>query len=324
MMQYIGTLGPACANEQVLTGMLQAGMTGLRINLSHGGLESRAEWLDVFMRTRERTGLPCGLIMDLQGRELRSGNEQPVELPEDSVVVLGEDIPVPSALLSALKPDAEISLDDSRMLLRVISGARCRVVRGGTLMPRKSMALLGTDVRLPPLTESDYENLKLAKQYGVTAVMQSFVRNAQDVEELRDALRNAEASELKVLTKIEDITGVAQAALIAEKADAVVVARGDLGNGRPLWEVPALQKRIAAACRRAGTPFWIGTQLLTSMEQSEVPTRAEMNDVFSSVLDGATGLILTGETAVGCDPAGAIVYLRRAAEAAKQYMEETV
>lgn len=320
-MQYIGTLGPACADEGMLSQMLEAGMTGLRLNLSHGGLRAHPDWLEAFGRARVQTGCPCGLILDLQGKELRAGNTRPMELKDKEFIVLGEELSVPRQLLSTLVPGDELSLDDGKLLLQVLSGARCTVVRGGTLPPRKSIALLGRKILLPPLTEEDFDNLQMAKDFGVTAVMQPFVEEPSDIVHLRTALKSIGIGDATILAKIESIDGVKQIGLLAKQADVVVIARGDLGNAQPLWHVPAFQKHIAAACRRLDRPFWVATQLLASLEQNALPTRAEMNDIFTSVLDGAKGLVLTGETAVGRDPAGAIRWLRYAAEAADAYQK---
>ena len=174
-------------------------------------------------------------------------------------------------------------------------------------------------LRLPPLTESDRRNLALAKDYGVTGVMQPFVRCREDLDALREALNGHGGEAIRIFAKIENREGVARLSELMPAADEIVIARGDLGNSGPLWELPALQKRIASACRRAEKPFMVVTQMLASMERNPVPTRAEVNDIFNAVLDGAASVMVTGETAVGAWPVETIRYLTRTAREAEGY-----
>ena len=321
MREYIATLGPACADGDVLARMLENGMTALRLNLSHGGLNAHPDWLAAFAAAKDRTGAHCGLLLDLQGPELRCGNRETLTLAEGAELCPAADLRLPTALCRALAAGDGLTLDDGKLLLRALPNGRCRVERGGLLPPRKSAALPGRTLPLPPLTEEDRANLALAARYGVTDVMLSFTRRAEDVEQVRAALRDAGAGGVRLIAKIEDESGLAAAAAIAAEADGLCIARGDLGNRLPLCEVPAVQKDLSALCRAAGTPFFVATQLLSSLETAQTPTRAEMNDIFNSALDGAAGFFLTGETAVGRDPANAVRWLRAAAEAATRYME---
>lgn len=319
MNEYIATLGPACARAETLAAMLENGMTALRLNLSHGGLDAHPDWLAAFSESRRMTGRACGLILDLQGPELRCGNPAPLTLEEGAAVDPERDLRLPAPLLAVLRPGLALLLDDGRLRLSVTPTHACAVERGGLLPPGKSVAAEGLELPLPALTAADLLNLRQAPARGVTAVLLSFTRGAQDVLQTRAALARAGAPQVKIIAKIENEDGVKQISLIAKEADAVCIARGDLGNRLPLWELPALQLRLGAACRAAGTPFYVATQLLASLEQNPTPTRAEMNDIFHSALAGASGFILTGETAIGADPANAVRYLRLAAEAARQY-----
>ena len=187
------------------------------------------------------------------------------------------------------------------------------------LHSRKSVALPGRSVRLPALTESDLANIALAKDYGVTGVMQPFVRSREDLRAVRAALDAAGAEEVRLFAKIENKEGVSRLPELLDAADEIVIARGDLGNAVPLWELPALQKRISAACRAAGRPFMVVTQMLASMERSPVPTRAEVSDIFNAVLDGAASVMVTGETAVGQYPVETIDYLARTVREAEKF-----
>ncbi|MBQ9347238.1 MAG: pyruvate kinase [Oscillibacter sp.] len=356
-MILYGTLGGSCQEHETVRALFRAGMTGARLNLSHGPLDAFADALTGFWSAAEEEGIRPRLVIDLQGPELRAGRlSQPVPLAEGGRAVLVREggstgpavsriqhesvpagaeilpeaelaaIPVPKPVLDTVRPGDLVSLDDSALLLEVLDadsvGAECRVLRGGTLLSRKSLAVLGKTVPMPPLTAEDEGNLSQAVRFGVTDILQPFVRGRSDVEALRAALVRAGAPGVRIMAKIENRQGLDRLDEIADAADEICIARGDLGNGLPLWEVPRYQKRIAAHCRAVGRPFCVATQLLWSMQTRSVPTRAEMCDIYNAVLDGASGLMLTGETAAGQYPAEAMAYLARAARTAMEDMEE--
>ena len=241
-------------------------------------------------------------------------------------------IPVPQLIMPYLKPGQEVLLDDGKLLLLVsgpasarLSGSgavRAEVLRGGTLTERKSIALPGAHIYPPTLTETDLLNLLIAKNYGVTAVMQPFVRNRKDLDTVRGVLDGADEKHIRLFAKIENTDGAGRLEELLPAADEIVIARGDLGNAVPLWELPGVQKNIAARCRAAGKPFMVVTQMLASMEQNPVPTRAEVSDIFNAVLDGAASVMVTGETAVGRHPAEVIRYLVNTVRAAERFAEE--
>ena len=168
----------------------------------------------------------------------------------------------------------------------------------------------------PALTEEDLQNLKIAKQCGVTGVMLPFVRGKADILALRSALEQADAADIRIFAKIENMAGVRALPEFLHLADEIVIARGDLGNAMPLWELPRCQKQLSAACRAAGVPFMVVTQMLDSMCTRAVPTRAEVSDIYNAVLDGAASVMLTGETAAGQYPVQAMEYLVRTARTA--------
>lgn len=325
-MEYYATLGGACAARDIIDGLFRAGMTGARLNLSHIGLAQCIPLLEeVYWPAARQAGrADAHLILDLQGPELRVGAlSQPLPLEEGSQVLLGEGgVPIPAAVLGAARPGQQISVDDSALLLEVQrSDGRaltCRVLRGGTLLSRKSLSLLGTDVDAPTLTPADLENLAQAGRVGVTHILQPFVRGRRDIHTLRRTLDALGLERVQIMAKIEDRQGLDRLDEIVPAADQICIARGDLGNSMPLWELPAVQKDIARRCREAGKPFCLVTQLLWSMEQRPVPTRAEVCDIYNGVLDGASSLMLTGETAAGKWPVQAMDYLvRTAVEALK-------
>ena len=375
MIDVYGTLGPSCASAEVLTQMFLAGMTGVRLNLSHVSLRESEGLLNVLHDAAQRAGVKPLLLVDLQGPELRIGPMgKPAELREDEEVRLcseeafslscsgegapsspgygtsscsGEgassspgcgtsvcaaggsgslvDIPVPKAVHRVLEKNTEVLLDDGRLLLRVTKtgeeSAFARVVRGGRLTGRKSIKIPGADIRLPAMTKADRQNVRDALGCGVTGIMQPFVRSREDLEEVRGVLAENGAQKLQLIAKIENRAGMDQLAELLPACDAVCIARGDLGNDMDLWQLPAAQKQIAAACRAAGKYFMTATQMLSSMEQSAVPTRAEVNDIFNTVADGASGVMVTGETAVGRYPVEVIRYLAKTAAEGERYRE---
>ena len=228
-------------------------------------------------------------------------------------------IPCPACLLDAITPGQKLLLDDGKLLLRVNAvdtALHCTVLRGGLLQSRKSIAVPGVEVPSPTLTDEDLQNLHIAADCGVTGVMLPFVRSAEDIRTLRAALEDAHAGQIQIFAKIENLAGVRTLPEFLPLVDQVVIARGDLGNAMPLWELPRCQKQLASLCRAAGVPFMVVTQMLDSMQTRAVPTRAEVSDIYNAVLDGAASLMLTGETAAGQYPVQAMEYLVKTAQTA--------
>ena len=321
-MEVYGTFGPACTSLPVLTEMFRTGMCGLRLNLSHRSLEQSRDWLELARQAADLCGITPQILMDLQGPELRVGSEGlPLTLTEGETLPLAA-LQLPTVLLEALRPGQELLLDDGKLQAVVGEGDTCRVVRGGTLLPRKSVAAPGLTVQMPALTPEDHQNLRLAPQMGVTGVMQSFVRGREDLLELRKALAQYGGEHIRIFAKVENRQGLQTLPEWIDLADCVVIARGDLGNAMPLWQLPAAQKIIAALCCAKGKPFLVVTQMLASMEERAVPTRAEVSDIFNAVLDGADALMLTGETAAGKYPVEAMTYLCNTAREALRFLQE--
>ena len=234
------------------------------------------------------------------------------------------EITVPPALLKVLTAGIPLLIDDGKLLLETaeISDdgqeriAHAVVRTGGMLHSLKSIAAEGLEVPGDTLTPQDKMNLRYASSMGVTDVMQPFVRGAQDLTRVREAMRENGAGHLRLFAKIENRAGAEALGEIIPHADMIVIARGDLGNSLPLWKLPVLQHYIAAACRAENAPFMVVTQMLASMEHSPVPTRAEVSDIFRAAAEGAAAIMVTGETAGGQYPVEASRYLvRTAAEA---------
>lgn len=327
MIDIYGTLGPACWETDTLEDMFRAGMTGVRLNLSHVTLPHAENTLNSLRKASENCGVKAKLLIDTQGPELRIGElEHPMELSQGDTVTLGEGgIPVPEIVLPHLTPGQEALLNDGKILLTVTeqkkTSAKAKVLRGGLLLSRKSVTLPSSNIYPPAMTKNDRKNILLAAEYGVTGVMQSFVRNREDLQILREALDSAGGKHIKLFAKVENQAGMDNLPDFLPATDEIVIARGDLGNAMPLWELPAAQKRIAAICREENKPFMVVTQMLASMEHSPVPTRAEVSDIFNAVLDGASSVMVTGESAVGKYPVETIRYLKNTVDAACAYLK---
>ncbi|MBR3293629.1 MAG: pyruvate kinase [Oscillospiraceae bacterium] len=317
MVKLYATLGPACAQTETLARMLDAGMNGVRLNLSHMTLQEAEPWLEALAQAGQSRGVSPELLIDLQGPELRIGRlRQAVELTEGASVSLDF---IPPELREHIARGQELLLDDGKLLLCAQDQNRALVLRGGVLHSRKSIALPGLSIHLPTLTRDDRKALAQAVGCGVTGVMQPFVRSRGDLEQLRRVLDENGGESIRIFAKIENREGVDQLPELLDAADEMIVARGDLGNAVPLWELPGVQKRIAACCREHHKPFMVVTQMLASMEHSPIPTRAEMSDIFNAVLDGVSSVMLTNETAAGDYPVEAVAFMRRCVEAASVY-----
>ncbi len=321
-IDYFGTLGQACADPEILRKMFKAGMTGVRLNLSHSSLDEAAEWIDALNEASRDVCPNRKFLIDLQGPELRIG-----ELPYELELVEGEEayfveskayleakvIPVQSQIMAELTPGRKVLLDDGKMLVTVEAvyedHVTARVVRGGLLSSRKSIAIPGVEIMLPTLTIKDLQNIGRAKAYGVTGVMLPFVRYRQDLVNLRNALAEVDSEEIKIYAKIENEKGVKDIDNLADACNEIVIARGDLGNAVGLIRLPAVQEELSIACKQHRRPYMVVTQMLNSMIENPVPTRAETSDIYRAIREGASSVMLTGETAVGKYPVEAIEVL---------------
>ena len=323
-VRIYGTLGPACRDPEILKQMLAEGMTGMRLNLSHNTLKEASGLLEAYRSAADACGARPELLIDMQGPELRIGALDAPLLLNVGDVPEADALPFPENVRDALNAAAsgqEVLLDDGKILLVTEASGRLRVVRGGILESRKSVALPGIVIPSPAMTGADRAHIRMAKEYGVTAVMQPFVRGKEDLLEVRGELDRAGGKEIRLLAKVENKTGIAHLHELIPFCDEIVIARGDLGNAVPLWELPAAQKRIAAVCRETGREFMVVTQMLDSMTHRPVPTRAEVSDIFNAVLDGASSVMLTGETASGDYPVQSIRYLVKTVREAETYLD---
>ena len=322
MIELFGTLGPACRDQSTLISMFQAGMSGMRLNLSHASLPESEAMIRSFQAAAKEAGCTPELLIDLQGPELRVGTfEEPLQLREGERID-PLSLKLPQAVTDALRKDDLVLLDDGTLEVRYEAGS-FRVMRGGVLTSRKSVKIVDKAVPMPALTETDCRNLSDAVHFGVSAVMQPFVRSAKDLLAVRNELEKHGASHIRIFAKIENREGLAHLDEIIDHSDMIVIARGDLGNDIPLPQLPGVQKDIAKACLEKQVPFLVVTQMLTSMIHSKVPTRAEVSDIFNAVTDGASAVMVTNETAVGDYPADVIRVMHETVCAAEQWLDHS-
>ena len=331
--KIVATIGPACCTPEVIEKLLDAGMDGARLNMSHGTREDHAQRARHVREAEQAAGRAVALIGDLQGPKIRVGDLlEPVELVRgEQIVVAGEDaardgdLPVsPSVLGSVLSPGKDVLIDDGHVRLTVQAveqgRARCEVIVGGTVTSHKGVNLPGIALPLPSLTRKDIDDLNFALDIGADFVALSFVRSGADVRALR-TLIEAAGSAAYVIAKIEKAEAVAALDAILDESHAVMVARGDLGVEIGAADVPLLQKRIIHMALERGKPVITATQMLESMLHSPEPTRAEASDVANAILDGTSAVMLSGETAMGEYPVESVRIMDRIALAVEPSLD---
>lgn len=312
--KIVATLGPASSSKEVLLSMIKAGVNVCRLNFSHGSQEIHQKTIDVIREINKKYKTNVGILADLQGPKIRigivkdgginlvNGNKITITTKEqigdeERVYLTYETFP------KDVRQGEIILLDDGKLQLRVIESNHkdevlCEVIHGGILTSRKGVNLPNTKVSLPSLTEEDLSNLEFALKNDIEWIGLSFVRSADDIVELKRIISTS-GKGARVIAKIEKPEAIENIDEIISVTDGVMVARGDLGVEMPLEQVPVLQKMIAKKCRAAAKPVIVATQMLESMITTPRPTRAEVNDVANSVLDGADAVMLSGETSVG-------------------------
>lgn len=318
--KILATLGPATSSVEQIKNLIYAGIDGVRLNFSHGDFNLFEEiFRNIYLAcVDEKT--PLAVLIDLQGPKIRIGElaEPEIQIKEDDTIeITTEKIPGTKEKISTtykyLPRDAEIGnlilIDDGLIRLSIIEKTEnsviCKVLNNGTLKPRKGMNLPGMKLSTPSITEKDYENLEFALKHRVDFIALSFVRSAEDVIELKNWLL-MKGKDIPVIAKIEKKEAIEQINEILKIADGIMIARGDLGVELPPQEVPVLQKSIIRKCNAAGKMVITATQMLESMINSPVPTRAEASDVANAVWDGTDVVMLSGETSVGKFPVRAV------------------
>jgi pyruvate kinase len=318
--KIVCTIGPASSSPDVLRSLIDAGLNVARVNFSHGTHEEHAQTIATIRRLANELGRPVAILGDLQGPRIRVGNlAEPITLADGSDIVLapeevarGDEIPITyQALSTDVHPGDRVLMDDGLIEAVVLDVApprvRARVVYGGALRSHKGMNLPGVAVSAPSITEKDRADIAFAVEQGLDYLALSFVRRAEDIASLRALIPKG----MLVVAKIEKDTALRHIHEIIEAADAVMVARGDLGVELPFEEVPIVQKRIIAIANAFGRPVITATQMLESMVTHPRPTRAEASDVANAILDGTDAVMLSAETATGAYPRLAVLAMTR-------------
>lgn len=330
--KIIGTLGPSCKTENSVVALIDAGLDVARINLSHGDRESHTAAIKTVKKARERTGRKTAILLDTRGPEIRVGELGSGKyLKIEETIVFSNDPSVPDATPINYEKMADdvsvgdfILLDDGKMRLEVVgidnASVSAKVIIGGMLKSRKRVSLPDIEVNLPSITTEDREDIIFGVEQEVDFIAASFVRKAEDVENVRQVIHQA-GGEQWIIAKIENRQGVDNLEEILKAADGLMVARGDLGVEMPAEEVPIIQKKIIRAANIVGKPVITATQMLESMISSATPTRAEASDVTNAIFDGTDAVMLSGETAIGSYPLEAVQFLARNARISEEALD---
>jgi pyruvate kinase len=337
--KIVATVGPATLQPPILRQLIQAGATTLRLNFSHGTQEDHQRSIRLIRQIAFELNQPVGILQDLQGPKIRLGKFacQSVSLhPDDPFILTSREVECTQEisyvsydrLAEEVPLGAKILLDDGKVEMRVEKIDRqegdlhCRTVVGGVLSSNKGVNFPGITLSVKALTEKDREDLLFGLDQGVDWVALSFVRNPQDILEIKDLIASVGKS-VPVIAKIEKHEAIEDMAEILSLCNGVMVARGDLGVELPAEDVPILQKRLIATANQFGIPVITATQMLDSMVNNPRPTRAEVSDVANAILDGTDAVMLSNETAIGKYPVEAVATMARIARRIEQEESDT-
>jgi pyruvate kinase len=334
--KIVATIGPASASKEILKEMIMAGVDVCRINFSHGSYEDHLKVIKNIKEINKELWVHTAILCDLQGPKLRIGEVENngVELVNGEEFFFTTEKMVGNAKKAYItypqfprdvRPGELVLLDDGKLTLRVIetngeNEVRCHVVHGGILSSKKGVNLPNTKVSLPCLTEKDLNDLDFALENNVEWIGLSFVRSSADIIELKDIIRS-KGKNSRVIAKVEKPEALVDIDNIIAATDGVMVARGDLGVEVPMETVPLAQKMMVHKCMKAAKPIIIATQMMESMINNPTPTRAEVNDVANSVMDGADAIMLSGETSTGKFPVRVIETVTKIIENIEEHAE---
>ena len=326
--KIICTLGPAVDAQEMMEGLIKAGMNVARFNFSHGDYEEQGARIETFKKARAAVGLPVAMLLDTKGPEIRIGKFATGEafLKEgDTFTLLNEDIDGDNTKVSVtyknlyneVTPGTRILINDGliEVIVEKIEGKDvvCRVQNGGRLSNKKSINIPNSKIKLPSMTEKDREDILFGIRNGFDFIAASFIRKAEDVVNIKKVLRENGGEYIKVISKIENREGIDNFDKILEVSDGIMVARGDLGVEIPMEEVPIRQKEFIQKCGKAGKIVVTATQMLESMINNPRPTRAEVSDVANAVYDQTSAIMLSAESAAGKYPIEAVMTMDRIA-----------
>lgn len=331
--KIVATLGPAASSYEQIRPLLEAGVNVARMNLSHGSYEVHEQVYSNVKRAAADLELPVAVLVDLQGPKIRTATfaDGPQLLTAgDTFTITTNDVPgtktivgtTYKGLVGDVKPGDTLLIDDGRINLEVVSttatDVECRVVVGGIISNNKGINLPGVAVSVPALSEKDEDDLRWGLRLGVDYIALSFVRSADDISRVHDIMAE-EGVKLPVVAKLEKPQAMENLEAIVDAFDAIMVARGDLGVELPPERVPIVQKEAIEHARRMAKPVIVATQMLETMIDNPIPTRAETSDVANAVLDGADAVMLSGETSVGKYPIAAVATMARIISSSEEF-----
>ena len=334
--KIICTIGPASENEEVLTQMCLAGMNVARLNFSHGTYPEHEKKINLIKKVRQALDLPIAIMLDTKGPEYRiktfAAGKAEIKEGQDFTFTV-EDVEGDETKVSVnykqlnkdLKPGDIVTVNNGMVQFRVedITGSdiRCKCLVGGSLSNRKSMSFPNKVMSGPYLSQQDKEDILFGIKHGVDFVAASFVSTAQDVLDIQELLDANGGSDIEIIAKIENRSGVDNVMEICQHCSGIMIARGDLGVEIPFVEVPAVQKKLTKICRMMGKRVITATEMLESMIQNPRPTRAEISDVANAVYDGTSCVMLSGESAAGKYPVEAVKAMAQIAEYTEQHTD---
>ncbi len=319
--KIVCTLGPASEKEETLRELIKSGLNVCRMNFSHGSHEEHKGRIDLVKKVREELGQPTAILLDTKGPEIRTGQfDAPEVLLEEgqTFTITMKDVMGNKEMCTVsykglakdVEPGNTILIDDGLVGLKVkeVNGDDivCIVENSGIVKNHKGVNVPGVKVNLPAITEKDRSDIEFGIEQGIDFIAASFVRKVSDVLAIREILEENNATDIKIISKIENQEGVDNLDEIIAVSDGIMVARGDLGVEIPTEEIPVVQKLMIKKCNEAGKPVITATQMLDSMMRNPRPTRAEVTDVANAIYDGTDAIMLSGETAAGKYPVEAV------------------
>lgn len=328
--KIVCTIGPAVSKYETILELIDAGMNVARVNFSHGTQADHKITIDTLKKARTEKGVPLAIMLDTKGPEIRVGVlKEPIPIEKGESYLLVRDkaasqdqIPInPGMALDALEKGDIVLFDDGYIGTQVLEvkdeGVLVEALNRGAIKSQKGVNMPGVDVPLPAMTERDISDIKFGCEQDVDLIAASFIRSAHHVREIKSLLLELGKGDIQIISKVENSLGVENFDGILQASDGVMVARGDLGVELPIEEVPVLQKMMIRKCIKASKPVITATQMLESMIENPLPTRAEASDVANAIYDSTSAVMLSGETAVGKYPIKTVQLMRKIVEAAE-------
>ena len=331
--KIICTIGPSTESFSSIKKLHEAGMNVARLNMSHSDHKNAKKIIDRIKKLNQSVETPVGILLDTQGPEIRTGDtSQVVNLEPGQLVsfTIRDEVDVETTsirvhydeLIQSVNVGTLISLDNGLLNFKVLKKSKneleCKVLDGGKLGSKRHVNLPGIRINLPSVTEKDKRDIVFGLKEDVDFIALSFVRNASDIDDLKEILKN-KVKKVKIISKIEDREGLSNIEEICEVSDSVMVARGDLGIETDLANLPNIQRKIMSNCAKYGVRSIVATHLLESMIDNPTPTRAEVTDVANAIYEGADAVMLSGETTIGKYPIESVKFISRIAKQTEKY-----